>query len=164
MSTPQRPDPSVYPKMRDNALQLRPTGIADDQVYAVLMDWHVGNGTASVLAAADGTASVYLSSGGGYIGGGQRYPAIRDAALHAVGIAAQLLPQMKKTESTALPPEDSVSFFVTTGDGLHLGMVREEDLAQGTDPLGPLGGAMQAIISQYRLTSQNPPATAKPGP
>ena len=46
----------------------------DHSVHAVLMDWNIGKAVASVLAVADGTASVYLSSGGGYLGGGQRSP------------------------------------------------------------------------------------------
>ena len=160
MKNPGRPDPSIYQNMRENALHMKTGNLGPGDVFAVLMDWHVANGTASVLAAADGSASVYLSSGGGYIGGGQRYAAIREAALKAVNLATKMLPQFQKTEATGLPAKEDVAFFVSTGDGLYLATVPEARLKTGTDPLCPLGGAMQAIITAYRLISQKPPANS----
>ena len=41
---------------------------ASTEPFAVLMDWGISRGTVTVAAFADGTASVYLSSGGGSIG------------------------------------------------------------------------------------------------
>lgn len=158
MSTPNRPGPGIYQGLRESALRMQRPGLGSADVYVVLMDWHVANGTASVLAAADGTASVYLSSGGGYLGGGQRYPAIREASMKAVNLAAKLLPYFQKSEATGLPARENVAFFARTGDGLYLATVREEKLRTGTDPFCALGGAMQAIITGYRLTSQKPPA------
>src|SRR5688500_6800465 len=40
-------------------------------VYAVVMDWNMGEGVATTVAYQTGDASMYLSSGGGIIGGGQ---------------------------------------------------------------------------------------------
>ncbi|MGD1061884.1 MAG: hypothetical protein ABR860_01375 [Terracidiphilus sp.] len=147
----------MYRKLRDQMLQSKQPGFEPDAVQAVFMDWNIGNGTATVLAAADGSASVYLSSGGGYIGGGQKYPAIRDAALHAVQIAASLFSQFKSTETIDLPPADEVFFYLKTSNELHLAVAKEADLRAETDPLASLGAMMQEIITQYRLNFPRPP-------
>jgi hypothetical protein len=158
MSTTPKADPAIYRKLRDQMLQSVQPGFEPDAVQAVFMDWNIGNGTATVLAAADGSASVYLSSGGGYIGGGQKYPAIRNAALHAVQIAASLLSQFKSTETIDLPPADDVFFYLKTSRELQLAIAKEADLSDGTDPLASLGAMMQEIITQYRLNFPRPPA------
>ena len=69
MKTPGKTDPAIYPRLRDKALKIRLPNLPPGSVHAVLMDWNVTNGTATVLAGAEGTASIYLSSGGGFIGG-----------------------------------------------------------------------------------------------
>ena len=158
MSTTPKADPAIYRKLRDQMLQSEQPGFEPDAVQAVFMDWNIGNGTATVLAAADGSASVYLSSGGGYIGGGQKYPAIRNAALHAVQIAASLLSQFKSTETIDLPPADDVFFYLKTSRELQLAIAKEADLSDGTAPLASLGAMMQEIITQYRLNFPRPPA------
>jgi len=142
--------------MRESALQWRPRNPADDHVHSVLMDWNVANGTATVLTSADGSASIYFSSGGGYIGGGQKYPEIREAALYAIQIATNLLSQFRKTETFDLPAEGEVFFYLSTNAGVHLAVVTDAKLRVGTDPLSPLGGIMQKIITEYRLKFPHP--------
>lgn len=39
------------------------------KIYGVIMDWDLGEGTATLVAFLSGDASLYLSSGGGVIGG-----------------------------------------------------------------------------------------------
>ena len=81
---PRKADPAVYSQMRRQALEMQVRDVARGAVQIVLMDWHVDKGTVTVLAAADGTASLYLSSGGGFSGGSEKFESIRAAALHAV--------------------------------------------------------------------------------
>lgn len=145
-------------KLRDNMLQSRQTGFEPEAIQLVFMDWHVGIGTATVMAAVDGTASVYLSSGGGYLGGGQRYQEIGDAAKKAVQLATNLKSQFVKTENFDLPPREDVAFFLKTSDGVYTATVKENGLRTGASSLAALGGAMQAIITGYRLRTSNPPA------
>jgi hypothetical protein len=156
MSAPNKADPAIYPKMREHALlKIRLNNLPDDSVHSVLMDWAVANGTATVLAAVDGTASVYLSSGGGYLGGGQKYPAIREAALQAVHLATKLFWEFAPTEKTDLPLGGNVFFYLTTNKDLRIAMANEETLKAGSDPLSALGAAMQQIITEYRLKFPN---------
>jgi hypothetical protein len=159
MDSSPRADPAMYRKLRDHMLRSKQPNFEPDAVQAVFMDWHVGNGTATVFAAADGSASVYLSSGGGFLGGGQKYPAICNAALHAVQIAVGLLSQFKSTETIDLPPAGDVYFYLTTSSALRIAVAKEANLRAGTDPLLALGAIMQQIVTQYRLNS--PPSSTK---
>jgi hypothetical protein len=151
MDTPRKADPATYAMMRRHALEMRMAGLVPGSVQSVLMDWHVDRGTVTVLAAMDGTASVYISSGGGFIGGGQRYAQIREAALHAVSIATSHRSHFELTEMTALPALGDVTFYVVSFEGIGMAVASEARLRAGTDPLAALGGAMQRIVTEYRL-------------
>ncbi len=156
MERARKADPAIYAQMRRLALEARPSKAGRDAVQVVLMDWHVDRGTVTVVAAADGSASLYLSSGGGYIGGGQKIPALREAALYAVTLANSLRLHFEATESSALPAFGDVTFYLTTGDGLFTAVAPEAKLRAGTVPLAVLGGAMQKIVTEYRLNFPKP--------
>lgn len=150
----QKADPSVYLGLRNLALQgqrpnvqtLKPT-----EPYAVLMDWGVSEGTATVAAFADGTASVYLSSGGGFLGGGQSHESIRNAAKQTVQIAGELQALMQQTTSYPLPRRGQVTFYVRCDAGVFTATASEEDIRNHNNPFYRLGDAAQEIITQYRL-------------
>lgn len=151
MDAARKSDPAAYAMMRRRALEMRMAHRPPRAVQSVLMDWHVDRGTVTVMAAADGSASLYLSSGGGFVGGGERYPALHAAALHAVAVATSLQSQFEPTEMTALPALGDVTFYVTTGAGIRVAVAAESRLRAGTDALAALGGAMQRIVTEYRL-------------
>ena len=115
------------------------------------MDWGVSNATATVVAVCDGTASVYLSSGGGSIGGGQGHEAIREAALDAVAVAGEKLDQMRVATSFPLPArQGDVLFYVLTDSGVFTGKSTQALLSANKDVFSKLGNAMQKIITEYR--------------
>src|SRR5256886_3395486 len=70
-----------------------------DNPCAVVMDWAVTSGVATVVAVSDGSASIYYSGGGGSIGGGDARPAIRDAGVHAVSIADRKSTRLNSSHS-----------------------------------------------------------------
>jgi len=151
---PQNDRPAeIFRGLRENALRMEFSGQLEGQVCLVLMDWHVGSGWASVLAAVDGTASIYLSSGGGYLGGGQKHASIRDAARLAIELATRLLSSFNVCDSTRLPDPGTVHFYVKKGSELLFARASEEKLRQGSDPLLQLGNIMQAIVTKYREVS-----------
>ena len=96
--------------MRRLALEAQLPNVARGGVHVVLMDWHVERGTVTVVAAADGSASLYLSSGGGYFGGSEKAPAIRQAALHAVALATSLRCHFERTDASPLPSFGDVQY------------------------------------------------------
>jgi len=119
--------------------------------WAAVMDWGVTNGTATVVAIADGTASIYLSSGGGSMGGGQSHDSIRKAAQKMVSIAVEFQPQMQATGTYPLPQRGQVTFYVLTDAGVFTETAPQEELSSHRHPLSKLGDAAQEIITQYRL-------------
>ena len=147
-------DPAeIFRGLRENAMRVELSGASEDQVQLVLMDWRVGNGWATILAAVDGTASIYLSSGGGYLGGGQVHASIRDAARMAISSATGLLASFSVCSSTPLPDAGTVHFYAKRGNELLFASASEEKLKQGSDPLSQLANIMQAIITKYREVS-----------
>jgi hypothetical protein len=153
----RKADPRVYQAMRDQIPQVRreniglPAPAHDTDPWAVVMDWGVTEGSATVVAIADGTASIYLSSGGGSIGGGQSHDSIRQAAMRAVSVAAEFQPEMRLVTSYPLPPAGEVVFYALTDAGVFSAGAPEKELSTHRHRLSKLGGALQEIVTQYRL-------------
>lgn len=150
----------TYTDLRNRALQSTRTTLnlpptADStQAWGVLMDWGIPQGTATVVALADGSASVYLSSGGGFIGG-EGHETIRKAAQRMVSVAREVQAQMKATTTYPLPKEGEVVFYSLTDNGVFTAHAAEEDLKSGQGSLSKLANAGQDVISQYRLIQNN---------
>jgi hypothetical protein len=159
-ATSQRPNPEVYLGLRNLMLQGSrakfgiPAFSKPTQPYGVLMDWGIPAGSATVVALADGTTSVYLSSGGGFLGGDQSHETIRAAAKKAVEIADEVQPLMQATTSYPLPQRGQVTFYLLTDAGVFTASAPDEDLRSHRSPLYKLGDAAQAIITEYRLIQQ----------
>ncbi|HEY1809869.1 MAG TPA: hypothetical protein VGG42_14990 [Acidobacteriaceae bacterium] len=161
METPRKADPATYAVLRRHALQTRLPRIPARDIQSVLMDFHFDHGTATVVACADGSASLFLSSGGGFLGGSEHFPTIREAALHAVALATTMQCHFEPTETSALPPLGDVTFYVTSGVGVRMAVAAQARLRAATDPLAALGGAMQKIVTGYRLCfPRRPPSAA----
>lgn len=144
-------NPAVYTKLREHALTLPLPAKEGHAVLMVVMDWYLTSGLATTVAAFDGSASIYLSSGGGFIGGGQGSAEVRRAAMQAVKTAEQLLGAFQPAAAADLPDRGKVYFYIRTSAGLMRGTASEKALSEGTDALQTLGGAMQNVITQYRL-------------
>lgn len=149
--------PSNYRKLREGALEFRLPGLKEDAIHTVVMDWSVGKGTATVVAVADGAASVYLSNGGEFIGGSESNSALRESAIKAVQIASQQLPLFRPIDDAVLPVRGEVLFYLTTSAGIRVAKAYEERLNAGTDQLTALGNAMQQIIMEYRTSHSKRP-------
>jgi hypothetical protein len=150
-----RADPNAYIGLRNMALQGSrakfgiPASLSSSEPYGVVMDWGVEKGTATVVALDDGTGSVYLSSGGGYIGGGQSHESIRTAAKKTVELAASVLPLMHLTSSYPLPERGQVTFYVLTDAGVLNATASEKQMQTHESPFSQLGDSMQAIVTEY---------------
>lgn len=121
--------------------------------WGVVMDWGVSGATATVMALSDGSASIYLSSGGGYLGG-QKEESVKSAALQAITVAREFPPQMKKTTDYILPTTGEVVFYLLTDSGVLTASGQEAELRSLDHPLGKLGNAMQNVVTQYRILEE----------
>ena len=77
------------------------------RAYGVVMDTVYPNGAATLAALADGTTSLYLSSGGGTIGGGE-HADIAAATHRLVALAESAVDQIPVVADDGLPPEGSM--------------------------------------------------------
>lgn len=155
-SSDRRADPKVYLGLRNMMLQGSrakfglPPAAKPNEPYGVLMDWGIEAGTATVVAVADGSASVYLSSGGGFIGG-QSHDSIRAAAKRTVELASEVQPLMRLTTTYPLPQRGQVTFYVLTDAGVFTATASEDEMRTHKSPLYKLGDSAQTIITEYRM-------------
>jgi len=113
------------------------------------MDWGVNDGTATVIAFADGSASVYFSAGGGFIGG-QDNDAVRAAAEKVVAIANRDRSAAHPASSFPQPEKGQVIFYFRTDEGVLTAIASQEELQNHKHKLSDLGDATQQIIAEYR--------------
>jgi len=114
------------------------------------MDFGVTQGTATVVAFSDGHASIYLSSGGGFLGGAESHDSIRNAAKRMVAIAAECQPQAHPTKSYPVPERGGVIFYFLTDSGVFTAAASEDDLSTHRHSMSKLGDAAQEVITQYQ--------------
>jgi len=121
--------------------------------WGVVMDMAYNNAVVTVCGFADGSASIYFSTGGGFIGGG-RHESVRRAAQVLVYRAGEAVSQMVAAAECPLPEVDHVAFYVRTDAGILMASAYGPDLAEREHPLTPLFAAAQDVITQYRLIDQ----------
>jgi hypothetical protein len=152
----QKADPKIYFGLRDMMLHGTrekfgiPAPPGPTEPWGVLMDWGIPAGSATVVAMEDGNASIYLSSGGGFLGGGQSHDSIRNAAKQTVDAARGVQPLMHPTNEYPLPANGEVTFYVLTDSGVFTARASEDDLRHHRSPYYKLGDAAQNIITEYR--------------
>jgi hypothetical protein len=114
------------------------------------------NATATVVAFSNGHASIYLSTGGGFIGGGKSHESLRIAAKKMVAVAGVCQPHTHPTSEYPLPQkQDEVLFYLLTDSGIFTADALKEDLSNYHHPLWQLHDAAQGVITEYRLTKGN---------
>jgi hypothetical protein len=126
----------------------------DKNVWGVLMELgYPDDATVSVIALADGNASISVSTAPQQVIGGGDRPPVRNAALHVTEAAEEVVPHLTKTTQFPVPKLDQVTFYILTRNGVVTDTATQEELAGGGDPLSPLFMAGQDVITQLRLGS-----------
>jgi hypothetical protein len=164
----------VFQDLRHRVLTLDPSlvGRAPDEnlphVFGVVMDTTYASGTATVVALADGTTSLYTSTGGGVIGGGGHASVVQ--ANHALLVEAEVgLGEFEPTsQPPALPLAGHVTITLLTYNGLLCVTAPEDDLGHRRHAASAVFHAVQGVITALRLTSADsaepptPPGGATP--
>jgi hypothetical protein len=150
----------AYSALRHQALSTQRTEVGipapppEAPVWGILMETGYPEATATLLALSDGTTSLYLSSGGGVIGG-HAHQSVRQANAALLETANQYYEHLKPSESFPLPATGQAFFYVLTDSGVLSGGGREDDLGHGRRPLSPLFHAGHQVITQLRLISES---------
>lgn len=125
----------------------------DGSALALAVDMWMGpGGTATITAVRDGTASVYLSSGGALVGSGDD-PQIAAMARDLVGEARRFGARMSRSDEAPLPAEGSVRFNLVTEAVVLAAEAPETELGSGEHPLAGLYSAAHELLAAIRAAA-----------
>jgi hypothetical protein len=157
------PEPAqTYLQLRSRILSLDPAEVGltpsnmAPHVWGVLMDTGYTVGTATLVALADGTTSLYYSTGGGMLGSGE-YTPVAEASKALVTQAENHLQQMSSTEKLPLPEVGQVRFTLLTYSGTFTAEASEKTLASRNHPLSHLHTLGHETLNQLRLLAEKKP-------
>ena len=117
------------------------------------MELAVDGSTATILSVADGSVSMYLSTGGGVIGAGE-HVAVREEGRRFREALADSRGSLVPTTEFPLPGPGDVRFHAVLGDGRATAVATEVALRGGRHPLSPLYAAGQDLLTEIRLASE----------
>jgi hypothetical protein len=140
----------TYTKLRGQALGVtaKTLGVSGG-VHGVLMETGYPEAVVTLVAMADGAASIYFSNGGGIIGAGE-HEGPKVAALSLIAFAAHNLKGFVPTTSTPLPDPGRTRFYVPSDRGILAAEASEMDLGENRHALSPLFYSAQELISEMR--------------
>lgn len=161
-STPGKPAQPTY-EMKDIYLSMRGMILSldsekigelkDKPVWAVLMETGYPEAAVTLVAVADGAASLYFSNGGGMIGAGE-HENVRPASLGLVKMSEGYLADMKKVDDFPTATPGNTTFYVVTPNGVFTYTARENDLGEKRDKFSRLFYQGQELITQMRLAEE----------
>ena len=122
-------------------------------VFGVIMDWEMGGAIASTVAYKTGDASLYLSTGGGVIGGG-KYQKVSDAAKQLVSLAQTYLKNTMKTELKPLPSTDEVKFYFLTNKGVFVAQEKIINFENNSSPWLKIFKEGNIVLSELRKVNE----------
>lgn len=149
--------PNQYEELRKLALsttaeQLGLSEIDDGKVYGIVSDLGMENGTATIVAFLTGDTSIYLSSGGGYIGAGN-HKKVNKEIKRIVDQIQKFKREAKKIKNADLPSQNEVTFNFLTKNGLYQIKTNYEDLESQNSDYKVLFKEINKIISLIREKS-----------
>jgi hypothetical protein len=156
-----QPEPEsapIYTSMRNQILTLVPAEVGlgpspqFPHVWGVLTEIGLDRGSATLVSLADGTTSLYLSSGGGFIGYGE-LAAVAAASQALVLEAERYCGTMVPATVFPLPAAGRIRFYVLTFDGALTAEADEGEVVAGRHVLAPLFHRSDDVITQVRLHS-----------
>lgn len=122
-------------------------------VWGVMMEFRVGKTDVSLVTAAEGSTSLYFSTGGGVIGGGGS-ETVRAASHKLLLVVEQLLPAFVARDAPIAVLDGAVSFAVLTHEGLRIARDTEERVRDKKSPLWPAYYVGQELLTALRLMAE----------
>jgi len=122
------------------------------RVYGILMDWPVGEQTATVFSSSSGAASLYTTSTFGIIGG-EGHESVRMAAINFVRAADRLFNSATPTTEYPYPAADRVRFYLLTFDGVRVIDTDLASIASRTSKYAEFFDLGQVVLTELRLVT-----------
>lgn len=120
-----------------------------DQVWAVMVDFVLGAGTASLVALIDGTTSLCTSGGGDALGPNDDR-AVAEAAGALVFTAESQLAQFVATDDDGLPAPPNVRLWAFCHNGPRMAEATESAFVDRSTPLVRVFDAAQVLLAALR--------------
>jgi hypothetical protein len=152
------PPADIYLVLRSRVLQTDPhqVGLSPSAemptVWGVLAEFGAAGSIVTLVCLADGTTSVYFSTGGGILGGGG-HPEVAAATIQLVTLAEGLYDKMTPTTEFPLLVQGMTQFYVLTYSGAYKAEVDAQELAHGKHVFTPLFLASDEVITRVRLVA-----------
>ncbi|MEZ6048963.1 MAG: hypothetical protein R3C11_25980 [Planctomycetaceae bacterium] len=141
----------VYSGLRNQVLttEFDSSESAGNVIHGVMMETGYENAVVTLVAIADGTISLYFSSGGGVIGAGAHQP-VEEVGKQFRHLATKFMSAMTKTETYPLPTPGNVRFYVLTNRGVYTLEAVEQDLGHHRHECSPLFHKAHHLIAMIR--------------
>ncbi len=150
---------SIMLELRNWVLRFTPDSLglnvsSDEEVYGVIMDWHLTHRTITLTSFKDGGASIYSQVGQSFMGGGEK---IGEAAKKYVHFAQSCLADAVRTDSTPLPGNDGVNFYLLTTKGIFTKQLTYTFLQNTSSSWRELFNEANNVIHEYDLGTRTNP-------
>ncbi|MFB5650116.1 hypothetical protein ACE5IS_05675 [Leptospira wolffii] len=152
-------DKTPYKELRQLAFQTEydDIGIKDPLgktlVYGIILDLPAQRELATLTTFLSGDASIFLTSGASFIGGGGK-ERIQKSTVRFIQKYAYLWKQGKKVEGIPSPDLDKVRFFFLTTQGTYYVEDSVQAIDKDVSSLTPIFDEAQAVISEIRLEAE----------
>ena len=152
---------SIYVEMRAMAFSITPemVGIdpgSSDQTLALVVDWRLSEGEqATIVCMADGGMSVYLSNGGGAIGGGG-HEDVRREVTGIISLTHDLQSEFSVCDEVPITEVDRMRFTRITGKAKYTTIASVDDLLDSGHPLHQLANDTQRAMALLRSKKVGP--------
>lgn len=123
------------------------------KIYGVVMEWDLGEGTATLVSFSTGDASLYLSSGGGYIGSGG-YESVKTAINCLITNSEKHLNKATLSETTELPEKNGLTFYFLTNIGRFKAIEKMENIENESSIYLDLFNEANKLITEIRVVSE----------
>ncbi|MFV8755659.1 hypothetical protein ACNOYE_34340 [Nannocystaceae bacterium ST9] len=117
------------------------------EVFGVLMETGIAEGTFTLVCLADGTANLHMSDGGGTIGAGT-HEVVRIAAGKLLAVAQDFWRDASALALFPTPALGRVTFYFLTREGVRRHDAGEAELEQGLDPFFPVFDAGHELLGE----------------
>ena len=156
--TETKTEQNPYTDMRNMAFsvtseQLGLNGIGENDVYGIISEMDIDGATATIVTFGTGDTSMYLSSGGGFIGAGQ-HESVQKIVIKYVENGQKYLDKATKIEKADLPKSGMTNFNFLNKDGIYSISESISELESGKSEFSNLFVELNEVISQIRLKSE----------
>ncbi|MBC3846424.1 hypothetical protein H8K90_08535 [Winogradskyella echinorum] len=156
-STETQIEQNPFTDMRNMAFtvtleQLGLEGIGENVVYGIVSEMDMNGATATVVTFLSGDTSLYLSSGGGFIGAGQ-HESVQKVVKKYVENGQKYIGKATKIEKAELPKNGMTNFNFLTEKGIYSISESLSELESGKSEYSNLFIELNEVIAQIRTKS-----------